>query len=143
MKPPCERLAVQWPAMIRMTLFVVLVFSTVPVWTADKSDYQTGKLTDSRREGTGGGAARAQGSFCLAVEVGDMTYLVRQEAYWRWSYAPTDFVVGDPIEVKIKGNDLYLKKPKGGDLKTSIVRRERNLPDKPPPNCALPVSTRN
>ena len=53
---------------------------------------------------------------------------------WRWSYEPTDFVVGDPVEVKIKGNDMYLKKSKGGDLKTYITRRERNAPDKKPIN---------
>jgi hypothetical protein len=51
-------------------------------------------------------------------------------------------VVGDPVEVGIKGNDLYLKKPKGGgDLKTYITRRERNTPDKPRANCGLPVAT--
>jgi hypothetical protein len=110
---------------------------------ADKSTYQTGKLIDLSRVATGSGAARAQGSFCLAVRLDDVTYLVRYEATWRWTYAPTDLVVGDPIEVKIKGNDMYIQKPKGGDLKTNITRRERNTPNQEPVTCAVPVSVRN
>jgi len=127
--------------MKRLRLFVVLalVLSVVPVQAGEKTVYQTGKLVDLRRESTGSGVARAQGSFCLAVEVGDMTYLVSHEATWRWSYEPTDFVVGDPVEVRIKGNAMYLKKPKGDDLKTNITRRERNAADKNPLSCALPV----
>jgi hypothetical protein len=130
-----------------VSLFAAVLFavgSAHVVHAAEKSVYQTGKLTDLQRHETGAGAGRAQGSFCFAIELGDMTYLARHEATWRWSYEPTDFVVGDPVEVRIKGNDLYLKKRKGGgDLKTSITRRERNTPDKPAANCALPVTNRN
>jgi hypothetical protein len=131
--------------MRRMRLFIVVVLalSAGSVHGGEKAVYQTGKLVDLRREGTGSGAARAQGSFCLAVEVGDVTYLVRHEAYWRWSYEPTDFVVGDPVEVKIKGNGMYLKRAKGADLKTYITRRERNAPGRQPITCALPVTTKN
>jgi hypothetical protein len=107
---------------------------------AEKPQYQTGTLTDLQRYSTGSGALRAQGSFCLAVQVEETTYLVRHEAYGRWSYEPTDMVVGDPVEAKIDGNHLYFKKPKGGTMKTSISRRERNQADKPAPNCGLPVS---
>ena len=121
----------------------VLAQLTVPMDAREKAAYRTGKLVDLRRESTSSGAARAQGSFCLAVEVGDMTYLVQHEAYWRWSYEPTDFVVGDPVEVKIKDNAMYLKKSKGGDLKTYITRRERNAPEMKPITCALPVTTQN
>ena len=70
-----------------------------------------------------------------------MTYLVRHEAYWRWSYEPIDLVVGDPVKVKIiKGNDLFIQRPKGGDLKTRITRRERHSAEKPPMTCGTPVA---
>jgi len=115
--------------------------SSQPV-AAERFGYQTGKLLDLRRDETGSGAARAQASFCLAVGLDDMTYLVRHEATWRWSYEPSDFVVGDQIHLRIKGNYMYLKKPKGGDLKTYITRRERNAPDQKPLTCALPVAPR-
>ncbi len=117
-----------------------LIFLLASVASAGgKASYQAGKLVDLRREDTGAGAARAQGAFCLAVEVDNITFLVRYEATWRWNYEPTDFIVGDPVEAKISGNEMYLKKPKGGDLKTHITRRERNAPDKKSPTCALPV----
>jgi hypothetical protein len=119
--------------------FAASLAVTIPAHAGEPVAYQTGKLIDLHRESTGAGAARAQGAFCLAIEVDDMTYLVNHEAEWRWSYEPTDFVVGDPVEVKIKGKDLYLKRPKGGELKTSITRRERNAPDKKPMTCALPI----
>src|SRR5438128_11076861 len=111
---------------LRLLVVFLLSVSVLPAQAGEKPDYRTGRLIDMRREDTGSGAARAQSSFCLAVDLGDMTYLVRRSAYWRWGYEPTDFVVGDPVEVKVKGNDLYIKKPKGGDLKTQISRRERN-----------------
>jgi len=118
--------------------------ATVTVAGKDKpSSYENGKRVDLQRYSTGSGALRAQGAFCLAIQVGDLTYLARHEAYWRGSYEPTDFVVGDRVEVKVKGNDLYLKKPKGGDLKTSITRRERNILGKSPADCSLAVSVRN
>lgn len=101
-----------------------------------------GKLVDMRREGTGSGALRAQGTFCFAVELQGIAYLSRREAYWRWSYEPTDFVVGDPVEVRINGNTLFLKKPHGGELKTSIIRRERSDADKDHLNCGIPVAFR-
>jgi hypothetical protein len=125
------------------SLVLALPLAVIPLHAGKNHDYRIGKLVDLRREGIGAGAARAQGWFCLAVELGDMTYLVHQEARWRWSYEPTDFVVGDPVEVKIKDNDMYLKRSKGGDFKTYIVRRERNAPDKKPMTCGLPVAIPN
>lgn len=124
---------------VSLVLFLGLSFAVPPLRAGGPADYITGKLVDLRRDETGAGAARAQGSFCLAVEVGDLTYLVSHEAAWRWSYEPTDLIVGDPVQVRIKGKDLYFKKAKGGDLKTSITRRERNTPEKKQLTCALAV----
>jgi len=60
---------------------------------------------------------------------------------WAYGYAPSEMIVGDPIQVRIKGNNMYLQKPRGGELKTSIIRRERIAADKKPITCALPVAT--
>jgi hypothetical protein len=131
-----------------MRFWILLTFGLLTVFTpsigvSGDKQYEKGKLVDMQRYGTGSGALRAQGAFCFAVQVGDLTYLARREAYWRWSYEPTDFVVGDSVDVKIKGKDLYLRRPKSGDLKTSITRRERNDAGKPPADCSLAVSVRN
>ncbi len=67
--------------MKRLCLLVLtLALAVASARAGEKAGYQAGKLVDLRRESTGAGAARVQGRFCLAVEVDDMTYLVRQEA---------------------------------------------------------------
>jgi hypothetical protein len=71
-----------------------------------------------------------------------MSYLVRYEAYWRWTYQPTDLVVGDSVEVRIKADDMYLKTLRG-NMKTQIVHREKNTPGNHPVTCALSVATSN
>jgi len=114
-----------------LLLMLVLLVPSLPAQAANKSDYQTGKLIDVRLRNAGS---------CLAVQVGDLTYLVWHRTRTVWSYQPSDFIVGDPVEVRISGNDLYLQKPKGGELKTRITRQERNSPDGKPITCALPVA---
>jgi hypothetical protein len=131
-------------AMKRLCVLVALSL-TLPIaspQTGSTPSYQPGKIIDLRRDSTGSGAARAQGSFCLAVELGDMSYLVRYEAYWRWTYQPTDLVVGDSVEVRIKADDMYLKTLRG-NMKTHIVHREKNTPGNNPVTCALSVATSN
>jgi hypothetical protein len=38
---------------------------------------------------------------------------------------PSEMVVGDEVEAKVKGNTLTVKKPSGKKLKASIIKRER------------------
>jgi len=117
----------------------------------DKAVYQTGKLIDVRAYATGAGALRAQHSFCLAVEVEDISYIVHYEAAMRGNYEPTNLIVGDPVEVKIEGNAMYLKtgkkwtndishKQHDDQAKMKILRRERVPSDHKPATCALPVA---
>jgi hypothetical protein len=131
------------PGLLTLRLLFMLLVAASTIMAAEKASYEKGKLIDMQRYNTESGALRAQGSFCFAVELGDMTYLARREAYWRWSYQPTDFVVGDPVDVRIKENDLYVRRHRGGDLKMSITRRERHVPGKSAPDCSLVVSVRN
>ena len=37
---------------------------------------------------------------------------------------PSEMVVGDEVEAKVKGNKLIVKKPSGKKLKASIIKRE-------------------
>jgi len=104
---------------------------------AHAQDVKTGKLTDLRRYEDEHGIA----AYCLSVEIDDLTYILDYKR-WRWSYEPTDFIVGDPVQVRLKGKDgMYLTKPNGGgEFKAQVFRRERNTPGKPPATCALPVA---
>jgi len=38
---------------------------------------------------------------------------------------PSEMVVGNEVEAKVKGNTLIVKKPSGKKLKASIIKRER------------------
>jgi hypothetical protein len=131
--------------MKRLLLFALLslFLAVVTAEAAEKSVYQTGKLVDMSSAESGAGAGRGQRIFCIAVETGNLSYTLHYWPNWRGSYVPTDLVVGDPVEIMVDKNHLYIKKTSGGDLKTDIVRRERKSPDKKPPTCALPVSTQN
>jgi hypothetical protein len=125
----------------RLVLIAGLLSSLAAVGAT--KEYRQGILIDLQRYDTDSGALRSQGSFCLAVSIDNMTYLAHQEGSWRWSYTPAALVVGDPIEVRIAGNNLYLKKPNSGEIKAHIVRRERQGLGKNPMTCATQVQTRD
>jgi hypothetical protein len=100
--------------------------------------YESGKLisiTDSRSNrvvGNGSGSVVnvTDVEYRLSVQVGDMVYVGSYWPRWRWSYAPTDFVVNDPVQVRIEEKRMYLKRPDGKELKTDIVQRI-HTPQKP------------
>jgi hypothetical protein len=96
------------------------------------ASYQSGKLlsvTDSSsnrvvgNSQTGTVTSVTDVEYRLSVQIGDMVYVGSYWPRWRWSYSPTDFVVNDPVQVKIDGKHMYLKRPDGKELKTEIVRR--------------------
>jgi hypothetical protein len=41
---------------------------------------------------------------------------------------PGQWIVGDPIDVRIEKDEMYLRKPSGGEVKTRIIKRERVNP---------------
>lgn len=96
--------------------------------------YQTGKLisiTDSSSNRTVGNSQNGSVvtvtdvEYRISVRLGDMTYV---GSYWPrtvWSYAPTEFIVNDPIEIRIDGKHMFIKRPNGKELKTTIVQRIR------------------
>lgn len=98
------------------------------------SSYQSGKLlsiTDSRsnrdvgNSQTGSVVTVTDVEYRFSVQVGDMIYV---GSYWprtRWSYSPKDFIVNDPVQVRIEGKNMYLKRPDGKELKTEIIQRIR------------------
>jgi len=117
----------------------------------DKAVYQTGKLIDVRSYATGTGALRAQNSFCLAIQVEDISYILAYEVAMPGDYDPTSLIIGDAIQVKIKGDKMYVKtgkkwtndfsgKQHDEEAKMQIRRRERIEHDKKPTTCGIPVS---
>ena len=93
--------------------------------------YQCGKLLDMESEqktrifkGTENPAGII---FNLTVHVGDIVYTVEYKAKWKWSYQPTDFIVGDYVAAGLEKDKLYLCRlgESGKELKTKIRKRER------------------
>jgi hypothetical protein len=115
----------------------------LPLAAAVKSAYQPATLIDVDMTQGPNGYVRAGESFCLAISLDDFSYLLRYGPIWAYGYAPSDLVVGDRIHVRVKDGNMYLQKPNGRELKTQIVRRERNAPDKPPIKCGPAVAVRN
>jgi hypothetical protein len=77
--------------------------------------------------------AENSGEYCLAVQVNGISYLVHYVPFFRASYVPTDMIVGDPIQVRIKDNEMsFVHGSKTATAK--ILRRERISPDSPPAN---------
>ena len=99
--------------------------------------YQTGKLvsvTDTRSNRTVGNSQNGSVvtvtdvEYRISVEIGEVTYV---GSYWPrtvWSYSPTEFIVNDPIEVRIDGKHMFVKRPNGKELKTTIIQRIRANP---------------
>jgi hypothetical protein len=138
----------------RVLAVLLLMFAVPAVHARDKTPYETAKLIDVRAYPTGSGAGRAQYSFCLAIQLQDISYIAHYVTWARSSYQPTNLIVGDPIEVKIKDDNLYFKtgmKPAPvshgmsrddvpSEAKAHITRRERITPNSNSITCALPVA---
>ncbi len=123
---------------MKVALFVLVVAAVA----VGENQYQSATLSDLQMVEGSRGYGRAGQTFCLAVSTDDLSYLLHYGPIWAYGYAP-DFVVGDTVQIRIKGNTAYLKKPKSGELKTQIVRRERKSPDKSQPNCGEAVTVRH
>ena len=58
----------------------------------------------------------------------------------RHSYEPTDIAVGDQIQVRADGSDIFLKPPTHKEVKMCITRNERAVEGQPHATCALAVT---
>jgi len=100
----------------------------------DKREWKTGTLlsiTDSSsnrivgNSQTGAVQTVTDVEYRLSVLVDGMIYVGSYWPRWKWSYAPTDFVINDPIEIFVNGKDMYIKRPEGQELKTKVIQRIR------------------
>jgi hypothetical protein len=92
--------------------------------------FQTGKLisvsTEDRLfEGTTVSHA------LLTVQVDDVIYTVRGERVTRRTKDFSEgLIVGDSVQTSVEGNNIFLHKPDGKDMKTEILKRERSVSPK-------------
>ena len=115
---------------VRLGLTVLLGCIAV----AGAPQYQTGKLlaiSDSRSNRdiqnsyNGSITTVTDVEYRFSIQIGEMIYV---GSYWprtRWSYKPADFIVNDPIDVRLDGKHMFIKRADGKELKTEIVQRIR------------------
>ncbi len=104
----------------------------------DKREWKTGTLlsiTDSSSDRiisnskTGAVQTVTDVEYRISVLVDGMIYVGSYWPRWKFSYAPTDFVINDPIEISVNGKDMYIKRPEGQELKTKVIQRIRQSDD--------------
>ncbi len=105
-------------------LTLLALATAASAWAADRV-YQPGKLlnaaTESRQK-KGNTTTHA----VFTVEAGELVYTVRAEKVGANAKDYTEgMIVGDPVEASVDGNHLYLKTPKGKEIKTDVLTRAR------------------
>lgn len=118
-----------------LSLLALVAFITPLSFGGDKTPYQSTKLLELTDAGHG---------FCFVIQVGDTAYLAETSAK-----PGMNLTVGDPVEVKIKKNDIWIKVqrkyPVGPDsyldaVKTKIKLHKRMTEGQQLPSCAVAIS---
>jgi hypothetical protein len=116
------------------TLLFLLIGLSMVAAAKDKREWKTGTLlsiTDSSsnriisNSQTGAVQTVTDIEYRISVLVDGMIYVGSYWPRFRWSYAPTDLVVNDPIDISIEGKDMYIKRPGNNELKTKVIQRIR------------------
>jgi len=112
------------------TFALPILLAWGPFTYARQKSYQTTKLIELEA-----GTA----DFCFVVQVDEIAYLAI--AHDR----PSKMIVGDPIQIRIKDDNLFIKtvrqwKYDGDEVKGKIKIRKRVTTDGKLPSCALAVT---
>ena len=111
------------PSRLLSFLFAVVLTPTLAL--AHTHTYQPGKLigaTTQDREKQGNTTEHA----IFTVEVAGLDYTVRAEKVSAHAKDYTKgMIVGDPVDAAVEGDHVFLRTPKGKELKTTILKRTR------------------
>jgi hypothetical protein len=124
-----------------MRALIVIVAGTLLCnGSESQKEYLSGKFVDLNSEGynklisnpsTGDAITVRRRENFLSIQIGDLILVgecvTKENLLGRIHNPcqPENWIIGDPIEVRITGNLMYLKKPDGKEVKTRIVRRIR------------------
>jgi len=142
MTPQCCRSQRPWVRVMRgftavgITLMVIASL-TVPAVSKDKTKtFQTGKLLDVRVEDVSKGTAVTVSSgtaiigtpipgrlYTFRIQLEDLVYVAEYKEGKR-SYKP-EWIVNDPIELRLEKDRMFLKRPDGKELEVAVIKRER------------------
>jgi hypothetical protein len=112
------------------SLIAVLAVTT-PLYA--KKVFKQGTLVNITKEDMGGKKKTDMAALFL-VRIDDIVYSGRGGKVDKKSGdMGQGLIVGDPVQAAVDGDNLYLKKPGGKEIKTKIVKRERADAVPPPP----------
>jgi hypothetical protein len=104
----------------------------------DKAVYQTTKLVELRSVEVLTRAGGHRAGFCFVVRVDDLAYVAVAG-----DNVPSNLIVGDPMQIKITGDHIWVKTGKkwpDDEIKTRINVRARITGDAKLPTCSLSVA---
>jgi len=100
------------------------MFALSTVTFARTRDFQTAKLVDvSYDDVMHSGSSQRHPIY--QVRLGDVIYSAEGDKQKHTADPGHGLVVGDDVRVAIEGDRLYLRRPDGKDIKTTIVKREK------------------
>jgi hypothetical protein len=121
-------------------LVVIGLGTLICAGVENQKEYQTGKFVDLNSEAynklisnpdTGAAVTVRRRENFLSIQIGDLVVVsecvTKENLIGRIHNPcqPENWIVGDPIQVRIAGNLMYLKRPDGKEVKTRIVKRVR------------------
>jgi hypothetical protein len=59
----------------------------------------------------------------VVVNVEGVVYTGEYESDSAEGYTPGEWIQGDPVPVRLCGNQLYLRRPNGRELQTTVIKR--------------------
>jgi hypothetical protein len=68
-------------------------------------------------------SATNPGRLAVVVNLEGVVYTGEYEATAAEGYTPGEWKPGDPVSVRLSGDKLYLRRPNGQELQTTIVKR--------------------
>lgn len=68
-------------------------------------------------------AERSSRRTAVVVNVEGVRYVGEYEAESAAGYTPGEFAAGDPVPVRFEGGHMYIKRPNGRELKTTLVQQ--------------------
>jgi hypothetical protein len=90
-----------------------------------KKDFKQGKLVNISKEDLGS-KKKADHMALFIVQIDNLIYTGRGGKVDKKSGdMGQGLIVGDPVQAAVDGENLYLKKPGGKEIKTKIIKRER------------------
>jgi hypothetical protein len=68
-------------------------------------------------------AERSSRRTAVVIAVDGMRYVGEYAAEFAEGYTPGEFAAGDPVPVRFEGDSMFVRRPNGRELKTTLVKQ--------------------